>query len=125
MRLNVPAAEQKQAGALSAAARRRIKSADGRPLFLADWTRAVFIHYEVEPEILQKSVPFELDLRDGHAYVSLVAFTMRRMRFAFAPRLSGWLLRPISEHGFLNVRTYVKLPNEAGIYFLAEWLSNR
>lgn len=125
MRLDFPATEQTEAGTLSAAARRRIETADRRPLFLADWVRAVFIHYEVEPELLQKIVPFELDLRNGCAYVSLVAFTMRRMRLALAPRLSGWLLRPISDHEFLNVRTYVKLPSEAGIYFLAEWLSNR
>ena len=125
MRLDFPTAEQAETDTLSATARQRMERAEGRPLFLADWVRAVFIHYEVEPEILQKSVPFELDLRDGHAYVSLVAFTMRRMRFAFTPRVSGWLLRPISNHEFLNIRTYVKVADEAGIYFLAEWLSNR
>ena len=108
-------------GRLSSEARARMH----RPLFRADWLRAVFIHYEVEPEALQRCVPFELDLREGRAYVSLVAFTIRQMRTgAFAP-LGRLLLRPISDHGFLNARTYVRHGGETGIYFLAEWLSKR
>ena len=111
-------------GGINEAARKRILSRGGEPLFLADWERAVFIHYKVDPEILQRHVPFELDLCDGKAYVSLVAFTMRRMR----PRLGGliteWVFKPIATHDFLNVRTYVRHNGEPGIYFLAEWLSN-
>ena len=57
------------------------------PLFLGDWVRALFIHYEVEPEILQREVPFELDLWNGRAFASLVAFTMQRLRLGFG----GWL----------------------------------
>ena len=102
----------------------RILSHRGEPLFFADWDRAVFIHYEIDPSVLQPCVPFPLDLRDGKAYVSLVAVTMRRMR----PRLGGlvteWMFKPIATHEFLNVRTYVRHQGEPGIYFLAEWLSN-
>jgi len=47
------------------------------------------------------------------------------MRPRFASRVAGWLLKPISTHNFLNVRTYVTVNGETGIYFLAEWLSNR
>lgn len=112
-------------GGINAAARERILSRKGEPLFLADWDRAVFIHYEVDPEILQREVPFQLDLRDGKAYVSLVAFTMRRMRPRLGGRLTEWLFKPIATHEFLNVRTYVRHNGEPGIYFLAEWLSNR
>lgn len=92
--------------------------------FQADWDRTLMLHYEVAPEKLQPFVPFPLDLRDGKAYVSLVAFTMRGLR----PRCGGWLaalpFRPIATHGFLNVRTYVKHKGRHGIYFLAEWLPN-
>src|SRR5258708_3228276 len=109
---------------LSDAARRRILGARGEPLFYADWLRAVFIHYEADPEALQREVPFELDLDDGRAYVSLVAFTMRDMRPRIGGRLAAWLLKPIATHEFLNVRTYVRHGGETGIYFLAEWLSN-
>ena len=96
-----------------------------KPLFLGDWMRAAFIHYEVDAQLLQREIPFELDLWHGRAFVSLVAFVMQRLR----PRLGGWLgelaFRPISGTHFLNVRTYVRHRNESGIYFMAEFLSNR
>ena len=41
----------------------RLLSCRAEPLFFADWERAVFIHYEVDAEVLQREVPFELDLR--------------------------------------------------------------
>ena len=71
--------------ALSARAQRRLLSVPGEPLFIADWDRPLMIHYEVDPVALQRVMPFELDLWDGRAFVSLVAFTLRRMR----PRLGG------------------------------------
>src|SRR5678816_2358450 len=92
---------------LSREARRRMRETDRRPLFLADWVGAVFIHYEVDPAALQPYVPFDLELWNGAASVSAVAFTMRNFRTSVLPRIGRWLLRPISEHGFLNVRTYV------------------
>ncbi len=95
------------------------------PLFLADWAPAVFMHYEADPDVLQREVPFSLDLRDGRAYVSLVAFTMRRLRPAKLSHLGSVLLTPIATHSFLNVRTYVRFRGEPGIYFMCEWLSNR
>lgn len=111
--------------ALSIAARRRLQSVWGEPLFVADWLRVLMVHLAVDPACLQRAVPFPLDLRDGRAYVSLVAFTLSDLR----PRFGGWLaaqlFRPIATHDFLNVRTYVKVGDEPGIHFLAEWLSNR
>jgi uncharacterized protein YqjF (DUF2071 family) len=95
------------------------------PLFYARWDRAVFIHYEADPTVLQRCVPFPLDLHEGRAFVSLVAFTMRRMRPRRGGRMGEWLFKPIATHEFLNVRTYVRANNEPGIFFLAEWLSNR
>lgn len=110
---------------LSEAARRRMLAIRGEPMFYARWDRAVFINYEADPATLQRDVPFELDLRDGRAFVSLVAFTLQRMRPRVGGRLGEWLLKPIATHEFLNVRTYVRHGEEPGIYFLAEWLSNR
>jgi uncharacterized protein YqjF (DUF2071 family) len=92
---------------------------------VADWDRAVFLHFEVDAGVLQSEVPFALDLRDQRAYVSLVAFTIRRMRFHFGGRIGEWICRPIATHEFLNVRTYVRYRDEPGIYFLAEWMPNR
>ncbi len=96
-----------------------------RPLFVSDWSRALFVHYAVDPAVLQPLVPLPLDLRDGHAYVSLVAFTMRGLRLAAGGRLTAWLTAPIATHGLLNVRTYVKYRGENAIYFMAEWIPNR
>lgn len=110
------------AGTLSHEARQRMLGSLGEPWLLSGWRDAVFLHFTVEPEHLQPFVPFPLDLHDGMACVSCVAFTMRRMR----PRLGGeWLMKPIATHEFLNVRTYVMTGGERGIYFLAEWLPNK
>ena len=109
----------------SEAGRRRLIAGEGRPLFLADWLRLVFIHYAVDAERLQPEVPFALDLYEGRAYVSLVAFVMHRLRFRRGGKATAWLTAPIATHPLLNVRTYVRHGGEAGIYFLAEWLPNR
>jgi Uncharacterized conserved protein len=106
-------------------ARTLIRSLPGEPLFLADWLRLLMIHYEVDPKECQKLLPFELDLYHGSAWISLVAFTLSNMRPRWIGIPGAWLIKPISTHEFLNVRTYVKVRGEAGIYFLAEWLSNR
>jgi uncharacterized protein YqjF (DUF2071 family) len=96
----------------------------GEPLFLAEWVDVLMVHLEVEPAALQHVTPFPLDLFDGRAFVSLVFFTMHRMRPRRGWRITEWLLRPIASHEFFNVRTYVQCDGEPGICFLAEWLPN-
>ena len=93
------------------------------PLFHCSWDRAVFLHYQVDPKFLQPQIPFDLDLFDGQAYISLVAFTLRNMRLTH-PHLK-FITQPLHTHSFLNVRTYVQVGPMRGIYFLAEWLNNR
>src|SRR5215467_10267985 len=88
-------------GTPSAAGRARLLSLPGEPLFLADWDKALMIHYEVDAAALQQVVPFHLDLREGRAFVSVVAFTLRRMRPRIGGRLTELLFRPISAHEFL------------------------
>ena len=119
-----PALSKTAVGTPSSVARARILAVPGEPLFYADWLRAVFIHYEVDADALQRDVPFDLDLHDGSAYVSLVAFTLRNMRPRLGGKLAAFLFKPIATHEFLNVRAYVRHRGETGIYFLAEWLSN-
>jgi uncharacterized protein YqjF (DUF2071 family) len=110
---------------LSAEAQQRILSRRGEPALLCAWDDALMLHFEVDAEALQHDVPFELDLRDGRAFASLVAFTMREMRPRVGGRLAALLFRPIATHEFLNVRTYVRHSGENGIHFIAEWLTNR
>jgi uncharacterized protein YqjF (DUF2071 family) len=107
------------------AARFRLLSRRGEPLLIADWDRALMVHFEVDADRLQGDVPFHLDLWEGtRAFVSLVAFTMRGMRPHAGGGLGAWLLKPLATHAFLNVRTYVRHGDEQGIHFLAEWLPN-
>jgi len=97
----------------------------GDPLFIADWDRALFVHYEVDALALQAEVPFELDLWEGQkAIMTLVAFTMRRMRPSVGGRMSEWMAAPLATHEFLNARAYVCNGKERGIYFIREWLPN-
>jgi uncharacterized protein YqjF (DUF2071 family) len=114
-----------QSADISELARERFIAEERRPLMLSDWVNATFIHFEVDPRALQKQIPFELDLHDGKAFVSLVAFSIRRLRPAFGGRLSELLFDPIGNHEFLNVRTYVRCGDRVGIFFMAEWLNNR
>jgi uncharacterized protein len=94
-------------------------------LFLADWMDVAFVHFRVDPGMLQPRVPFELDLFGGDAYVSIVSFTQRRLRPTTGGRVTQLLAKPLAEHEFLNLRTYVKHDGDTGIYFLAEWIPNR
>jgi uncharacterized protein YqjF (DUF2071 family) len=96
-----------------------------RVLFRADWLQPVFIHFRIDPMKLEPHVPFELDLFEDSAYVSLVAFTQSRLRPAALGRLGEVLSTPLACHEFLNLRTYVRHGNRRGIYFIAEWIPNR
>lgn len=108
----------------SVAARQRMLSRRGEPLFLADWMRVLVLHFEVDAIALQRSVPYELDQHSGRAFVTLVAFTMENMHPRHGGKLGALLFKPIATHDFLNVRTYVRHTGEPGIHFLAEWLSS-
>lgn len=114
-----------KSGLISEQAKQRLKATEGRPLFLGDWRDVVMIHYAADPAILQPQVPFRLDLYADRAFVSVVAFSMQKLRFCRGGRFAAKLLVPIAAHAFLNLRTYVRHRNESGIYFLAEWLPNR
>jgi len=112
------------AASRSSSARECFLASEGRPLLLADWDQVVFLHFEIAPELLQPHVPFVLDQFAGRAYVSLVAFTMRRLRFARGGRLTDWLSRAVGSPRLLNLRTYVRAGGEPGICFLTEWISD-
>lgn len=106
------------------AAMARMLAVPNEPLLYADWDRTLMVHYAIDPEILRPFVPFPLELHEGKAYVTLVAFTLRRMRPRWGARLGRWLMRPIATHGFLNVRTYVRAGGEPGIFFITEYMNN-
>ena len=106
-------------------ARERLLSCKYEPAFYADWMRVLFIHFGIDPRVLQQHVPFELDLYHGQAFVSLVAFRMENLRPHIGGKWLAPLFRPITTHNFLNLRTYVRHRDEPGIYFISELVSNR
>lgn len=92
--------------------------------FYQEWNRAVFLHWPVEVEELKPLVPdgIQIDTYAGQAWVSVVAFTMKKVRPRLLPPVSF-----ISDFHEINIRTYVKSNQKTGVYFLSieggKWLS--
>jgi uncharacterized protein YqjF (DUF2071 family) len=84
--------------------------------FYQEWNNAIFLHWEVELEELKKYVPkeLEIDLFEGKPWVSVVAFTMEKIRPKHLPYFP-----PISNFYEINIRTYVKSKHKTGVYFLS------
>lgn len=84
--------------------------------FYQEWNNVIFLHYQVDLTELKKFVPkeLEIDLFDGKPWVSVVAFTMEKIRPKNLPSFS-----PISDFDEINIRTYVKSNNKTGVYFLS------
>jgi hypothetical protein len=84
--------------------------------FYQEWNNAIFIHWKIDKNELRKFIPQELkvDLFDGEAWVSMVAFTMEKIR----PK-NLLYFTPISNFDEINIRTYVSYNNKPGVYFLS------
>lgn len=84
--------------------------------FYQEWNNAIFLHWQVELSELKKFVPkeLEIDLFEGKPWVSLVAFTMEKIRPKNLPAFP-----PISNFDEINIRTYVKSNTKTGVYFLS------
>ncbi len=80
------------------------------PVMYQRWEKLLFLHWEMEPEAIQSTLPSGLyvDTYEGKAFVGIVPFYMRGIRprgFPAVPYLSNFLET--------NVRTYVH--DERGI----------
>ncbi len=81
------------------------------------WSELLFLHWRVDPSEIQALLPAGLivDCFQGHAYIGLVPFRMRRIRLRGTPSLP-W----ISNFLEVNVRTYVHdLDGNPGVWFLS------
>lgn len=89
---------------------------EGRWQYYQEWNHAIFLHWKVPVELLQELVPsgLELDSFDGQYYVSLVAFTMQDIRPRNLPPIEM-----ISDFDEINIRTYIRNGNKAGVYFIS------
>ncbi|MFJ1473726.1 YqjF family protein [Capnocytophaga cynodegmi] len=88
---------------------------EGNWVYYQEWNRALFLHYKVPYESLRELVPNDLylDSYDEDYYVSLVAFTMEKIRPKYLPSVGF-----ISDFDEINVRTYVEKNGKKGVYFL-------
>src|SRR5688572_16510928 len=84
--------------------------------YYQEWNNALFLHWRVPAHDLIKVIPkdLSLDTFNGESWVSLVAFTMERIRPRHLPSISA-----ISDFHEVNIRTYVIKDGKSGVYFLS------
>ena len=84
--------------------------------FYQEWNDAIFLHWAVDLKDLKKFVPHEveIDLFEGKPWISLVAFSMEKVRPRNLPSFPA-----ISDFDEINIRTYVKSNHKTGVYFLS------
>lgn len=92
-----------------------------RPFLTASWSNLSLLTYAVRPALLQPRVPpgLELEVRDGDAFVSLVAFDFMDTRVL---GLSWPGYRYFAE---LNLRFYVRHGADRGVVFIREIVPQR
>jgi uncharacterized protein YqjF (DUF2071 family) len=80
------------------------------------WSEVLFLHWPIEPARLRAAMPdgLPLELRDGVAWLSVVAFMMSEVHPRALPPLPGHARFPE-----LNVRTYVTMDDRPGVYFFS------
>lgn len=92
------------------------------PFLTARWRDLVVVNFEVDPEILQPFLPrgTELDLYEGRAFISLVAFRFNRCRLlGLIPSLPTYSFEEI------NLRFYVKREGRRAVAFVKEVVPSR
>ena len=85
------------------------------------WENLLFCHWRYPAEVVRRVVPddFEIDERDGSAWVSVVPLRLADVHLRDLPPL------PYLNHfAELNVRTYVTRNNTPGVWFLAIYAAN-
>lgn len=87
----------------------------GKWQFYQEWNEALFIHWEIPFELLRSFVPEKLILDNfqGTYFVSLVAFSMQKIRPRNLPSLKF-----VSDFHEINLRTYIDQNGKKGVYFL-------
>lgn len=80
------------------------------------WVDLLFVHFEADPAELRRQLPagLELDLHDGKAWIGIVPFRMEGVTKRGWPA-PAWLC----DFAEINVRTYVRCGDKAGVWFLS------
>lgn len=79
------------------------------------WRDCLFVHWPVESAALETAIPdsLALDTYDGRAWVGVLASTIENARVPGMPRVAGVTFPQV------NFRTYVRLGDAPGVYFLS------
>jgi len=86
------------------------------PIMYQTWGKLLFLHWRVPESVLRAHVPSALpiDTFDGSAWIGVTPFTMWNVRPAFVPPI------PLASSSHeLNVRTYVTLDGQPGVWFFS------
>jgi uncharacterized protein YqjF (DUF2071 family) len=88
----------------------------GRWVMEQRWHDLLFAHWRVEKELLRQHVPsgLEIDTYQGQAWLGVVPFRMEGVKLSYRPAIPG-----TSRFPELNVRTYVKHGEKAGVWFFS------
>jgi uncharacterized protein YqjF (DUF2071 family) len=82
----------------------------------------LFLHWRLAPDAVRTLVPatLDVDVFEAAAWVSVVAFTVSRMRPTLLPPIPG-----LSDAHQINVRTYVHRDGVPGLWFFSLDANNR
>ena len=131
---NAPAAAQRPGATGRAATRKVYTSGDfnrgileerthrpwpmpARPWIMTQtWHDLLFAHWPLAPEVLGHRIPgpVQLDLFDGRAWIGIVSFYMTNVAARWTPALPG-----VSAFPEVNVRTYVRVADQPGVFFFS------
>ncbi|NMH88855.1 YqjF family protein [Flavivirga algicola] len=84
--------------------------------YYQEWNKAIFLHWEVNPELIEPYLPkgIKLDIINGKTWLSLVAFDMNNIGIKNVPKIPY-----ISDFQEINIRVYVIYNNKPSVYFLS------
>ena len=88
----------------------------GRPAGYHTWSDLLFVHWRVDSTSLRTLLPagVEIDEFEGSGWVGVVPFHMSGVRPWWSPAVAG-----VSEFHETNVRTYVVVNGEPGVWFFS------
>ncbi len=87
-----------------------------RPVLSMRWKHLLFVHWRAPVQALRPLIPpvLEIDTYDGSAWVGFVPFVMQAVRPVWLPPIPRLLDFPEA-----NVRTYVRLGAQRGVWFFS------
>ncbi|WP_197441009.1 YqjF family protein [Thalassoglobus neptunius] len=98
---------------------------DDRPVMFQSWRKLLFLHWKIDPELIQRRLPrgLTVDTFDGAAWIGVVPFLMRKIRPSWSSQVPY-----ISNFLELNVRTYAfNEDGTPGVWFFSltanRWLA--